>query len=229
MAKKKQFKKESKRIARVIKSALPPEMPPLLNERQIEKLKTISSAILAVLSVAGAVTLSAVAPNMFTAIDKLFLKNPKPRKYTRKEKEKKLIRNFYYLKDHGLIIMKPSGKDFKIWLTSLGKRRLKKLNLDTLSIPQPKKWDGKWWQIAADIPTEDYKWAADLFRQKLRDMKFFPLQRTLWFYPYNPRREMEFLMKYFGIGRFVTVMEVSRLDLDDENRMREYFTEEGIL
>lgn len=219
---------QSANLQKIIKEAIPEIEAPLLTEEQIEKLKSAGAAALVIVGIAGTIMLSAVAPNVIGAIDKIFFKKEK-RKFSTKEKLRKVARTFYYLKDHGYIIMKPKGKDFKVFLTKLGKRRLAKLNFANLLVPKLGPWDGKWWQVAADIPTEDYKWAADLFRQKLLEMKFYPLQRTLWFYPYDPRKEIEFLLKHYGIGQFVTVMEISRLDYSDENAMKEFFQKEGII
>ena len=125
--------------------------------------------------------------------------------------------------------MKQTPNDFFISLTKLGKKRLQKMNYVNLTIEKHLSWDGKWWQIAADIPTKKYKWAADLFREKLIKMKFFPLQRTLWLYPFDPRKEIEFIIQHFGIERFVTLMEICRLDKDDERRMKRFFENEAIL
>lgn len=213
----------------IIRSQIPEEESPLLTEEQIEKLKTTGSVALAILGLAGTITLSAVAPNMFVALNKIFGKNYPNRKLNKKEKEERLMRAFYYLKKHNYIIMKPAARDFKIFLSKLGKRRLAEINFHTLTITKQKKWDGQWWQVAADIPTKKYKWAADALRQKLKDMNFFSLQRTLWFYPYDPRKEIEFIINRFHIGQFVTVMEVSRLDFDDERKMRNFFEEEKII
>lgn len=217
------------KIGTVIRQSLPLEKKPLLTAEQIEKLKTAGGIALGIIGVAGIIALSAVAPNMFYAFDKLFSKKYRGHKFTRKEKERKIAKTFYYLKESGYIRMRPSGKDFKIFLTKLGKGKLKKMNLETLIVKKPSSWDGKWWQVAADIPTEEYKWAADLFRQKLKDMNFFPLQRTLWIYPYDPREEIEFIIRYYGIESFVTVMEINRLVRDDERKIKVFFREEGVI
>lgn len=212
----------------IIRDSAPSDKSPRLTEEQIEKLKTAGSVALAIVGAAGAVALSVVAPNMFMALDKIFGKKSN-RRVGKKEKAERIARTFYYLKRHNYIILKPAGRDLKIFLTKLGKNRLKYLNFETLTITHPKKWNGKWWQIAADIPTKKYKWAADAFRQKLLEMKFYPLQRTLWFFPFDPRNELEFIINRFHIGSFVTVMEVSRLDFADEEIMLEFFKREKIL
>lgn len=216
------------RIKDIINEAIPNDRLPKFTPEQIEKLKTAGGITLAIIGVAGVITLSAIAPNIFWAIDKIFFKKSK-RHYTKKEKARRISRTFYYLKGHGHIRMKPTGRDFIISLTKLGRKKLEKMNFETLGIEKPNSWDRKWWGVAADIPTEDYKWAADLFRKKLKELKFFHLQRTLWFYPYDPRKEIEFITQHFGIARFVTVMEVDRLDQDDESRMKKFFEDEGIL
>ena len=187
----------------------------------MEKIKTVSGIALAIVGVAGIIALSAVAPNMFVAIDKLFLK--KGVRSSRKRKEIQIAQTFYYLKRSGLIRMRYASKDYKIFLTKFGAKRLKKLNFQTMTVERPDKWDGKWWQIAADIPTKEYRRGADLLRQKLKEMNFYPLQRTLWFYPYDPRQEIEFIVVHYEIERFVTVMEISRLDKDDERKMKVFF------
>lgn len=213
----------------IIRKSVPKEIPPLLTPEQVEKLKAASGVALVLVGVAGAILLSAVAPNAFVAINKLFLKKSRYRKLSHGEKEQKVIRSFYYLKKHGYIRMKPTREDVKIFLTKLGRRKLQKMNLENLTVTRPGKWDNKWWVIAADIPTKKYKWAADLFRQKLKDMKFYHLQRTLWLYPYDPRKEISFLGRYYRIGRFMTLMEINRLDRDDEASLQKFFRKEKII
>ena len=217
------------KIGSIIRNATPAESTPKISAAQMEKLRSAGSIVLALIGAAGIVALSAVAPNMFVAIDKLFIRGNVGKSLSKKERDRKLAKIFYYMKRSRYIVMKPTGKDFKIFLTKLGERKYQKLNFQTLQIQKPEKWDRKWWQVAADIPTKKHKRGADLLRQKLKDMGFYPLQRTLWFYPYDPRPEIEFIISQFRIGRFVTVMEVSRLDLDDNERIKNFFIQEGIL
>lgn len=217
------------KIGAVIRKATPAEKPSRFTPEQIEKLKSAGNVALAILLGSGVVALSAVAPNMFIAIEKLFLSKYPNRHLSKKEKDIKMSQAFYYLKRSGYIIMRPTARDFKIYVTKLGKRKWKKLEIETLTIPHPRSWNGTWWLVAADIPTKKHKRGADLLRQKLKDLQFFPLQRTLWIYPYDPRAEIEFISNYYGIGRFVTVMEINRLDLDDQEKIRDYFQEVELL
>ncbi|MBI4049836.1 MAG: hypothetical protein HY398_00100 [Candidatus Doudnabacteria bacterium] len=217
------------KLGNIIRRSLPQEKAPRFSPEQIEKIKTASGIALVIIAAAGVIAVSAVAPNIFIAIDKLFLRKHPNRRLSRKQREAKAIRAFYYLKKHKYIRMKRTKEDFKIFLTNLGEKKVRQLQFEQLRVPKPGHWNRKWWQVAADIPTEEYKWAADLLRQKLKDMNFFPLQRTLWFYPYDPRKEVEWIVQNYGIADFVTVMEINRLDKDDERKMEKFFGKEKIL
>ncbi|MDP3993952.1 MAG: hypothetical protein U1C56_01195 [Candidatus Curtissbacteria bacterium] len=217
------------RAGTIIRNSLPVSKKPRLTAAQIEKLKTAGEVALGLLAAGGMLTLTVMAPNTFWAFERLFFKKPRYKHWTPGRKREKVARTFYYLKQHGLIKMAPTKKDFLISLTKLGRKRLEKMDFDAMAIKRPASWDGRWWQVAADIPTKDHKRAADLFRKKLKDIGFFPLQRTLWFYPYDPRGELEFLMNHFHIEHFVTIMEISRLDKDDEKMMKRFFKKKNII
>lgn len=214
-------------LAALIRDSLPEERKPILTAEQIERLKTAAETVLAVVAT-GLIMVSAIAPNIFEAGGRRYGR-VYGRKPSRREQERKIRRTFYYLKERGYIKMKWTGKDFKIFLTRLGKKKIEKIDFENLQIPESRSWDGKWWQVAADIPTEDHKIDADLFRGKLKLMNFFPLQRTLWFYPHDPREEIDIVAARYGIENFVTVMEINRLDRDDEEKMREFFEERKII
>lgn len=217
------------KFGQILDSITPKEKTPRLSPEQIARISDVSKVILAVLGVAGLVTVAVIAPGILIAMNELLKSDKMGRKFTKKQKIQKISRSFYYLKSSGLIKFKMSGSDLKVRLTSLGKKRLVKINIDSLQIQKPEYWDGKWWQVAADIPTKQYRSGADSLRQKLKQMHFYLLQRTLWFYPYDPRPEVEYIVNYYGISRFVTVMEVSRLDKDDEKKLKEHFRLFGVL
>lgn len=192
------------------------------SKEQKEKIKTASEAALAIIAVCGIATIAIVAPNLLIAIAHIH-KSLRGKKLSYREKQQKTAETFYYLKRYGLIKMRKTKGQWLIHLTKLGEERLKKLELNTLTITKPKRWDGNWWLVAADIPTKDYRWAADLFRKKIKELGFFPLQRTLWMCPYEPVNEIEYLANYYGIGKFITAMRVNQLDKDDYRKLKDFF------
>jgi len=216
-------KRRNLQIKAGLENSIPDRRLIKLNAAQIESLKSVAGVVLAVVGVIGVVALAAVAPNLFSAIGKVarFAKTNKPT--TREEKLKKLRRTFYYLKQSGLIQLKPEAGEVRISLTAKGREKLQKIFFESIRIPKPKGWNKKWWLVAADIPTKDYRLAADKFRRKLRDVGFYPLQRTLWLFPYDPRVEVQFIAETFGIQNFITMMEINRLDKEDESVLKKFF------
>lgn len=144
------------------------------------------------------------------------------KKLSYKERTKKVTRTFYYLKENGYIKFFREKGGYKIILTKKGRAKARELNFNTITIKRPTVWDKKFWQVAADIPTK-YRSGADVFRRKTKELNFFPLQRTLWFYPFDPRKEIELIAETCSISSFVTVMKIEKLDPSDEKIIREHF------
>jgi hypothetical protein len=216
-------KQKSVSLANAVAVSVPDKSIVKLSKGQIEGLRRGSEIALVLIAAAGIIAVSAVAPNLFVALNGVFPKKYKGRNLSHKEKIRKVEETFYYLKRSGLVRFKRSGKDWLLSLTDLGKTRLPKLNLSAVKVPKPRKWDNRWWLVAADIPTKKYRQGADLLRRKMKDMGFYSLQRTLWLYPFDPRREIEFVSQSFGVAHFVTVMEVARMDREDEDRLKRHF------
>lgn len=196
---------------------------PIFSETEIKAFKTLGGLLLAIIAGAGVLALAATAPNVIGAIGKLSTTRLKGKNYSKSEKSKKAARAIYYLKRSGLIKIKRTAKEILLSLTGKGKQKLEKINFETLRVKPQKRWDGKWWLIAADIPTKAHKISADLFRKKLKEMAFYSLQRTLWLFPFDPRPEVQFIAAHYGIDKFVTVMEVNRLDKSDEKILKTHF------
>jgi len=72
------------------------------------------------------------------------------------------------------------------------------LQIDALKIKRPKKWDKKWRIIVFDI-SELKKLYRDAFRGKLKELGFYPLQKSVWICPFDCRDEIELLREFFGL------------------------------
>ena len=211
-------------VRNIIKSNIPWQFKALLSEQATRQLKSASSVALAMLASAGIISLSAVAPNVISAIGHFTLQRKYPKRRSAFENPaKKTAETFYYLKRSGLIRVKAQKNDLIITLTRLGRKKADELKFESLFIPKTKNWNKKWWLVAGDIPTRDHRWGADMLRKKLKDLNFYPLQRTLWVYPHDPKRELQFILDRFSIQNFVTLMEVSRLDKEDEKKVKKFF------
>jgi DNA-binding transcriptional regulator PaaX len=211
------------KISKIINNSLEREFVVRLNRRQLDKINTIAQAALAVVGAAGLITLAAAAPNIFTALNQANHLRKKFKGLAFDEKQKKLQYSFYYLRKSGLVKFKGDKSGFQLLLSKKGQKLLTKLDFQTLKVKNPKVWDRKWWVVAADIPTKQHRLGADQLRQKLKEMGFYFLQRTLWFYPYDPRTEIQFIATTYGVEKFITIMEISRLDMEDEQKLLRFF------
>lgn len=183
--------------------------------RKITKIKTkyYSKEILKYLLLAGAVYVAASSPYFFSNLMKNISK-PKPQK-------KKAANAFNYLKKRGLIEIKRDGHDVCISLTKEGKKRAGKYQIDDLEIEKAKKWDKKWRVVIFDVPFYS-RTIRDAFRRKLKEFGFYPLQKSIWIYPYPCKEEIELLRGFFGLNKKqIQVLEATRLD--DDKFLRNFF------
>ena len=107
----------------------------------------------------------------------------------------------------------------KIFLTEKGK--MKALNDKLKNIRNKKeKWDGKWRMVAFDVP-ERYKAGRDALRRKLKSVGFCELQKSVLVTPYNCRNEIEMLVNFFKLNKYVRfgILEY----VDNKNQLESLF------
>lgn len=182
-------------------------------------INSVAQGILAVAAVASVAALAVVAPNAILLLAQL----PKLKKiFSGASGEELITKNLYYLKSRGYVELKPGGKDVIVKISQKGRKKLLRMSMQGLAIKPVEPWDGCWWVVLGDIPTE-LRYEADRFRMKLRQLGFYPLQRTTWVHPHDPRNELDFITATFSLDRFVTVMRADYMDPDDEKKLKSHF------
>ena len=146
------------------------------------------------LFVAGCICFAATSPYFFINLLKAFKKWRKSKKYNRR----KVYDAFYLLRKKGAIKIERKDHQVYISLTEEGKKLAGWLQIDALKIKRPKKWDGKWRIIIFDI-SELKRLYRDAFRGKLKELGFYPLQKSVWICPFDCRDEIELLREFFGL------------------------------
>ncbi len=192
-----------------------------LSDKDLEELKTFSQVVLAWVALIGAAGLLMLAPNMMKVLNRFVIKRYPHRKWSHGEKQKKVVKTLYYLKQSGLIQMQRNSSGVILNILPKGLKRLAKL-IYKPKIITPKSWSGTWWLIAADIPIS-HKTNADCLRRKLKELGFYPLQRSLWVHPYDPREVLGTIFRELDVGHFATVMEVVNIDVDDREKLKKHF------
>lgn len=171
------------------------------------KAKWISKEILKYLLFAGMVCIAASSPYFVLSL----MKNIS--KYRPNEKQK-FLDAFNYLRKRGLIEIKKESHDILIALTEEGKKQAGKYQIDDLEIIRPKKWDKKWRLVIFDIPSQQST-QRNAFRRKLKELGFYPLQKSVWIHAFDCKEEIALLREFFGLNkRQIQVLLVKRLEND---------------
>jgi len=115
------------------------------------------------------------------------------------EELKKEIRNLYKSKS----IKKKKNKDGSITIILTQKGKLKALNYHFENmIVEKTKWDGRWRLVMFDVP-EKISLGRKALREKLKKLGFCELQKSVWIFPYECKNEIDFIIEFFGLRKYV--------------------------
>lgn len=98
-------------------------------------------------------------------------------------------------------------------ITQAGKKRILKFAIDELAVKKPSNWDGKWMMVSYDIPERNKK-LRRVFQEYLRVWGFYPLHESVFLHAYPCEDHIVFLREYLGIGEYVRVFYVSKIEND---------------
>jgi len=112
--------------------------------------------------------------------------------------KRKLSDAFYLLRKQGCIKIERKNHQIYISLTEKGKKKASWLQIDALKIKRPKRWDRKWRIVIFDI-SQLKKFYREAFRGKLKELGFYPLQKSVWIIPFECKDEIELLKDLFGL------------------------------
>jgi DNA-binding transcriptional regulator PaaX len=125
-------------------------------------------------------------------------KHDKFRYFLKRAKEKRLIK-----------IVTKNGSDF-LEITDLGRKELLRYDIDELQIRKSKLWDGKWRVVIFDIP-EMFRNGRIALTQKLKELGFYSLQKSVFVFPYECENEIDFMREFFDVKKFVILLHSSTL------------------
>ncbi|MBI2011762.1 hypothetical protein HYS91_03260 [Candidatus Daviesbacteria bacterium] len=127
------------------------------------------------------------------------------------------------LQKRGLIeVIKRRNGLTSLKLTSKGKEKLKRYEIDNLKIERPQHWDKKWRMVIFDIPVD--KNSSRLFlRRKMNNLGFYKLQKSVFVHPYPCYEIVIFLRNHFGVSNEVEYIEATNLESQDK-LVKHFFT-----
>ena len=175
-----------------------------------------TKVLLCALAISAALGFTFVAAGMGNAIQIL--------KYTKlgKKYSRKQIEGAYFNLRRGKFVEHVSLKNGKtiVRITTKGKSVLRSFSIDLIEIKKPKRWDGKWHIVIFDFPIR-FKKARNAFREKIQEMGFIQLQKSVWVYPYKCEHEILFVADFFEVGKYIEILEVN--SILREYKLKNYF------
>lgn len=167
---------------------------------------TAAKFIIMTLALGGVVFAGAVLPGIMKAVA-----GSRRSGFYDKKDYKSAINN---LKRRKLIeILSEKDGRIRVNLTNKGIKRVREFAFDNLAIPKPKKWDKKWRVVIFDIPTQPRRLnvARAALREKIKELGFYKLQRSVWIHPYPCEDEILLVGEIFKVSPFIEILTVEKL------------------
>ena len=104
-------------------------------------------------------------------------------------------------------------------LTNKGKFRALTYRFEEMRIDK-KNWDGKWRLVVFDVP-EKFRVGRDSLREKIKELGFYELQKSVFVFPYKCKDEIDFIIEFYGMRKYVRygVLE----EIDNEKHLKQIF------
>jgi len=163
--------------------------------------------ILRILATGALLSMAILAPN---APASLFASHKPWKKYKRNRLRQVIKR----MADQELVGFREEGKETIVAISEKGKSKLLKFNFDEMKINDQEDWNGTWKIVYFDIP-ETKKLARELFRKKLKELRFYQLQKSVFITPYGCKDQIDFLRSILEIGDFVSYLETENIEQEE--------------
>lgn len=98
-------------------------------------------------------------------------------------------------------------------LTEAGRKKVIIYNLDKIEIKKPSRWDKLWRVVIFDIPESERKGRVAL-AAKLKEIGFYPLQKSVFIHPYECKDEIDFVAEIFNLVPYVRFLRVRDIDVE---------------
>ncbi|MBI2607733.1 MAG: hypothetical protein HYW51_02825 [Candidatus Doudnabacteria bacterium] len=178
-----------------------------LNTEKTKRRLKITKTVLLTLAAAGVLAIPVAGPLTFMVIaDELGL----PRVGRRK-----VYDSLRRIEKQRLIGVSQNGDTTVVGLTKNGQNKVLKYKLEDMRIKKPWKWDRKWRVVIFDIP-EKYKMGRECLRNKLKELGFYKLQKSVWIYPYSCEDEVDFIGELYEVRSYIRILTVQKIDIQKD-------------
>jgi len=138
-----------------------------------------------------------------------------------KIKRKQLNRAIKKLYESKLVNIKENDDgSAELVISDEGKKKILIYNIENLKLKRQKSWDGYWRIIIFDIP-QKFKFIRNILSKKLQEIGMYQLQKSVYIYPFECKDELDFIIEYFNLRRYVRFGLLK--EIDNELHLRKIF------
>ena len=164
----------------------------------------ITKAVLKGIFLGGVVVAVVALPGMAPVLNLFSGKDGK--------RDRRMFNNaMYRMKKYRLVKVYYKDGEEVIEITEKGRKRLLKYEFDDMKIKKPKKWDKLWRIVIFDIP-EKRKKVRNAINYKLKDLGFYPIQKSTFIFPYECRNEIDFVAEHFFARKYINYIVAKEID-----------------
>ncbi len=176
---------------------------------------SIERALLSALVVGGLMPVALAAPKVLSLLkgeyrDSIFPPDPRQR----------LHETAARMKRKGWITFEIKNGRKQMRITEKGMHEMKSIRLGMFTIPQPRRWDGRWRMVMFDI-VERRRKDREKIRSILLNLGLYRLQDSVWVHPFDFEEAIALLKTEFRLGENFLYVIVDAMDYD--RRLRDYF------
>lgn len=122
-----------------------------------------------------------------------------------------LARVIAELRRQALATIDRKGNSYHFQLSVKGIHRLQRAQVERIQIARPSMWDGIWRMVTYDVPRAQSA-QRRLFTRQLERLGFTMIRESVWFHPHPCFPQIESIVTYCGLQRYVTLAEIARID-----------------
>jgi len=183
-----------------------------------KNLSKISVDILRAMALVGIIAVAAGSPYFWIQLSRNLQR--RNRYFKNNYSQTQISAAFGRLKRTNMVVLKEKNGKFTVKLSEKGKKKIQQITIDDLKNKKLEKWDGLWRVIIFDVP-EQQKYCRAALRDKIKNLGFYQLQKSVWVFPYDCEKEIELLANSLGIYDCVIFIEAKRIN--DDEKIKQHF------
>ncbi len=136
--------------------------------------------------------------------------------------EEKVKRSLQKLEKNQIIDLIEEGDRVYVYIKDYKNTRILKYSIKALFDfkKKKKKWNGKWFLVFFDVP-EIQRNKRDYLRRFLKELGFYPYQKSVYLFPYECEEEINLIKKITEGGKYMKYIIADKIE--DEEVIKNFF------